>query len=252
MTVIFLTWVQHGAWPLRMVGAVRIFLALQAYRDILRIFLAQFADYVLLALNALEVASVNLHARLVESQSVDMIGELIFHDGVVNCCGVGGRSPMNGHGDDAVAPEGVRHGGGLCAEVTECDTIPRKRQLAGHQGVVEFCMGDRIDDDVKMHSGLAAVIGDKERILEIDCRLGDVQIREIEARIGSLRGAQHGGDSIIVERTDMCGNGCHRDAGENVDAPSRTVVSPVGIELESDCRLVDNQRVYGRCMGKAG
>ena len=90
----------------------------------------------------------NLHTRFVESQPIDMIWELIFHDGVVNGCGVGGWSPVNGHGDDTVASEGVGHGGGLCAEVAECDTIPGNGQLAGHQGVVDVRMGDRIDDDV--------------------------------------------------------------------------------------------------------
>ena len=55
----------HGAGPLWMVGAVGVLLALQADADVLGILLTEFADDVLLTAYTLEVAAVNLYARLI-------------------------------------------------------------------------------------------------------------------------------------------------------------------------------------------
>ena len=65
MAVILLAGLQHGTCPLRMVGAVGILLALQTYTNVLRILDAVLADDVSILANTLEVARVNLYARLV-------------------------------------------------------------------------------------------------------------------------------------------------------------------------------------------
>ena len=65
MAEILLARIQHGAGPLRMVGAVGVFLALQADADMLRILLSKFANDILLAAYALEIAAVDLYTWFV-------------------------------------------------------------------------------------------------------------------------------------------------------------------------------------------
>ena len=145
----------------------------------------------------------DLHSGFVESKSVNMVGELVFHDGDVNSCGIDGWCPVGGHGNDAVASEGVGKGDGLCAVIAESKPVPNCRQLTGHQKIMEIRMGDRVHHHVQMHGGLASVIGNKECIGEIFSWMGYIQVGEVEVRVGGLRGTEHSCDRIVVERTDM-------------------------------------------------
>ena len=64
MAVVFLARIQHGLYPILLVGAVGIFLTLQTNADVLGIDATLVLDVRLVA-NALEVAAIDLNARFV-------------------------------------------------------------------------------------------------------------------------------------------------------------------------------------------
>lgn len=65
VAVIFLSRVQYRLYPIRMVGTVGVFLALQTYADVLRIFQTVLADDVGITTYTLEITGIYLYTRLV-------------------------------------------------------------------------------------------------------------------------------------------------------------------------------------------
>ena len=65
MTVVLLTGLQGRLCPLRMVGTVGVFLALQTYADVLGVFLTMLAEDIGILAYTLEISAIYLSARFV-------------------------------------------------------------------------------------------------------------------------------------------------------------------------------------------